>query len=785
MTAITFSGAADWFAGTHAGTHHEVWAGNTSRDTLTMGYAPKMPVAAGIRTWFGGPDAAFYNGCAYIPYASYSGSNTILGVAKHVYATGAWSYNDIKTVAAVEDHLKFNVHVCSDGKILLFLARQDYDDNIHWWKSTNAEDISAFSAEITLTLTGQKPNYPTIARLSSDSNRIYVLFRDAMYGAEQGDGGIWYISSSDEFAGTGNVTGPTKLVDTPAGAVGGNSGLYFHGSTNGTDRIDVAMSHFYDNSTDPKKVHDVVHFYCTASAGTLTVKASDGTTLGTPTVGTSNEDIAYAAFTAANKSLIYDTDVDAGSYRMWVADVQTYSGSPAVTACRYTDGDTNSDYDYLRWDFAAGAWSSAKVVWDASTHGANGPVGSGSGYNNYYGGCRMDPSDSGLIWLCVGTQAATSRLKKLTSTDLFASNRSDVAHGYAQAVRHNIRPAIPFNLAGEHVGKMDVIWCAGVYTSPISYLTVLAHPNWDGAVVAFDLTESSGTPSCKLHGYWGTPSLTAAPTQNVTAVGNGKGITLNGSSQYVVTGINTYGTTISSVLEFWWKPSALNVTQIVGAFSTGGSARCWGGPHSSTPALLFGLGSVSEGAAAGDHGLSTSDWNLATLTIASSTTMSWQTNGVTKRTTAALATKVDVSARLLLGARGIDGPGADNYWTGTIAQAIQYWNDGRGATAALARYNSAAAGTFTSANKTAVVTNGPVVGPTVTPAATLPTGASYTLKLISTSTPAGQTKTGTASTPIVFDGVEIADGDEVSIVVAAASSDKTVAPSVTSFSIAA
>jgi hypothetical protein len=128
--------------------------------------------------------------------------------------------------------------------------------------------------------------------------------------------------------------------------------------------------------------------------------------------------------------------------------------------------------------------------------------------------------------------------------------------------------------------------------------------------------------------------------------------------------------------------------------------------------------------------------------------------------------------------------GVSNVMGGSFSQAVQYWAQ-RDASEALARYNAVAGGTWQSANKTASVTNGPLTGPTVTPAATLPTGASYTLKLVSTSTPAGQTKTGTAATPIVFDGVTIANGDAISLLVTAASTDKTVAPSFASFSIAA
>lgn len=787
MTPVSFSGAADWWAGTKAGTHQEVWAGNASRDTLTMGYGPVMPVAAGIRTWFGGPDAAFYNGCAYVPTASPKAGNMVLGIAKFVYATGTWTYAAVKTITgSVDDHLKFNVHICSDGKILLLLARQDYDNHIHWWKSTNAEDISAWSAERTLTLSGQTPNYPTIARFSSKSNRIYVVFRDAMYGAGAGDGGLWYISSDDEFAtdgGGGHVFGPTKIVATAAGAVGGNSGLYFHGGTNGTDRFDIAFSHFYDNSATPKIVHDVVHFYLEETAANqLEVFASDGTSLGAPAIGSTGSSVAYASFTAANKSLIYDTSVDTGSYRMWVADVQCYDGEPAVTACRYTDGATNTDYDYLRWDFASGAWSSAKVVWDASVDGTNGPVGTGS-YDNYYGGCRMDASDANLMYLCAGNQSGTSRLKKLVSNDLFAANRT-VSEPFTQGRRHNIRPAIPFNLAGEHVGKMDVLWCAGRYTTATSYDTVQVHPYWGGVRNAFDFNEASGTAASKINGYSYTPANVGSPTYNQTGIGNGKAVSFNGTSTAVNlgAGVPLADRSVSALL-MWQKMDGLAATQVMGATDGGGGRKFWG--ILNTNEYILGVGSSSAGSSLGGTGMTAGAWHHWGVLCDESggnPRMAFHLDGTSKFTHTDGYSESGLA--FYIGANN-NGAGGANWVAGDTCQYIEDIAVGRNTAFIAAVAGYAAAGTFVSATKTASVTNGPVVGPTVTPSVTLPTGASYTLKLISTSTPAGQTKTGTASTPIVFDGVTIADGDSVSIEIAAASSDKTVAPTFTSFDLAA
>lgn len=777
LSALSFVGAADWWAGAKDGTHQEVWAGNASRDTLTMGYAPIMPVAVGVRTWFGGPDAAFHNGCAYVPWAGAVGGDTVMGVSKFTCATGAWEHATVATVVgSFDDHNKLNVHICSDGKILLMIARQVYANDLRWWKSDAAEDISSFTTfSKTLAGMGGDPNYATIGRFSGDGGRIYVLLRAAMY-ADLGDGGIWYVASTDEFGSDTNVSAPAKLIATAAGAAGGNSGLYFHGSCNGVDRFDLAISHFYDNSPDPKIVHDVIHCYLTASAGTITVHASDGTNLGTGPV-------AYSAFTKGNGSLIYDTSVDVGNYRIWAADVQCYGGSPAVTACRYNDGDTNTEYDYLRWDFAGTAWSDAKVVWDASADGANGPVGTTSAYNNYYGGCRMDPSDANLMWLSVGDNAGTSRIKKLTSTDLFASARV-VTEPYTQARKHNIRPVIPYNLAGDHIGEMDVLWLAGHYNSATSYNTVHAHPYWSGARQAFDFNESVGTPATKLNNAANTPALIGSPTLGATGVSGGKAMQTNGTDQ----GLNTddsMGLGAASIGAFihWQKLGTLAATQVHGATEGGATRKFWG--ILGTNEWMLGVGSSSVGSSLGGTGITTGAWHHWGVLVGGTGGMPRMTlhlDGVPKLTHA--DSYGEVGRRMWLGMLNNSGSGA-NWVGGAICQFVEDIGAGRDAIWLGKVAGYASAGSFTSAKKTAQVMGGPAVGITVTPAATLPMGTSYDLTLYSDSTPAGQTKTGTAATPIDFDAVTITDGDEVWIEIAAASLDKTQAPRFTGFTLAA
>lgn len=786
MGALSFSGAADWWAGTKAGTHQEVWAGNTSRDTLTMGYAPVMPVAPGTATAAGGPGIVYHNGCAYVPYGVPASGQMTMGIAKFTYATGTWAYHTFETVAELDDHNKVVVHLCSDGKLVAMVARHTiYGQNLTWWKSTNAEDISSWSARMQKSLTLAQPNYPTIARFASHSNRTYVILRDAMYAGGSGDGGIWYVCSTDEFATTANVDTGTKIIASPSGAAGGNSGLYFFGSTNEDDRIDLGFFHFYDNSVSPGVLNDIVHAYLTeAAAGQLAVKASDGTTLGTPAIGSTGSAVAYASFDKTNKSLIYDTSADTGNYRVHVLDIQTYDGLPAISVGRFTDGATNTEQDYLRYDWSGSAWSSEKMIWNAPGDGVNGPIGTGA-YATYVGGARLDPSDPNLMYICVGNQSGTSRLKKLVSNDLFVANRT-VTEPFTQCRRHNVRCVIPFNLAGDHIGKMDVLWAAGRYTSALSFHCMMVTPHWNGAVHAFDMNESSGTPADKLipTGGYSAPANVGSPTLGVTGINNGKAVSFNGTNTAINLGYaNPIGDATVAAILGWFNIDSLAATIGNGCTDGSGGRKFWGTLN--TNEWLLGVGSSSAGSSLGATGVTTGQWmhwGVLIDTSGGNPRLNIHLDGVSKFThTDGFA---ESGLACWIGAINNNGSGA-NWMPGDMCQFVEDWAAGRNAAWIAAVKGYAAAGTFTSATKTASVTNGPVVGPTVTPSATLPTGASYTLKLISTSTPAGQTKTGTASTPIVFDGVTIADGDSVSIEIAAASSDKTVAPSFTSFQIAA
>lgn len=775
LTGFSFTGAADWWAGTKAGTHHEVWAGNTSRDTLTLGYAPRMPASTGTLSAAGGlSGAVFYNGCAYVGIGvPKTGAEMILGVAKFTYATGLWERHLFETVAEKDDHNKVNVHICSDGKIVAMVGRHTiYGQNLTWWKSTNAGDISTWSVKRQKALTLGQPNYPTICRLSGDSNNTYVIMRDAKY-VGGGDGGLWYVYSTDEFDTTTNCTTGTKIIASPTGGGAGDSGLYFHASTNENDRIDLAFFHFVDNTTDPGVENDVVHCYLTASAGVVNVHASDGTDLGTGVV-------AYTSFTKANKSLIYDTSADTGNYPIQVIDCCTYDGSPAVIASRFTDGATNTEYDYLRWDWNGTTWSAEKVIWNAPGDGVNGPIGSGA-YSTYSAGARCDPSNSNLMWICVGNRTGTSRLKKLVSNDLFVANKT-VTEPFTQGRKHNIRPMIPFNLAGEHIGKVDVLWTTGRFTTALSYECFLVGQDWNGAVHAFDFNESSGVAANKLPttDTYGAPANVGGPTYNQTGIGNGKAISFDGINDAfdMGRGAPLADASIAAILH-WQKLDNLSATMVFGA----SGRKFWG--ILDTNEWILGVGASSAGSALGATGITAGAWHHWGVLVDASggnPRFNIHLDGVSKFSHSDAYTELGYS--FYIGANNT-GAGGASWVAGDTCQYIEDWATGRDTAWIDSIFDMATGGTFTSAKKIASVTNGPLTGPVVTPTATLPTGASYTITLYSTSSPSGQTKTGTASTPITFDGISIDDGDEVWFSITITNTDKTVAPTFTEFAIAA
>jgi len=796
LGALSFAGATDWFAGTHAGTHHEVWAGNTSRDTLTMGYAPKMPLAYGGHTWFGGPRGYtdVSRGVTIYSVASL-GTGLRLGLVEINHATGARTEVTLftGTAPALDNHYVLSIYKRADGKYVAMWAFHDYDGvsdtTLRWYVSPNANSIAgtwtSFSKNGVSVPDGLA--YPTIVPLAGDGNRVAVIVRSgSAYG---GDNQVHYATSTDDLNSTANLSAFTLMAKKQL--TGGDRahdsyhGVYYHAypDPDHTDRIWFCASDYYNNTAGAHQVDDVVCFYGTFSGGVATFYAPDGTSLGA--------DVDWTELTAGNLGLAYDSG--AAGTSSWVWDIVVKNGKVYVAFVQHNSLATGTDYDYKVAVITYTGTPSLSVgtAWDSSVDGTNNTL-AGTGKTDttpYAAGISLDKTNPQRAYISFGTSTndTTGRCKiRLVTTANDWSTKTITTPSFLQGRLHNYHPYMPFvsDYTTAPPSFCEMTFETGYLNSWNSVFAMFVTPEWNGALHALDLNEASGTPANKLFfaSVLGTVAKVSTPTMGATGINNGKAMTFNGSSTALDTGIAPQITRLAtSVIMHWTKLAGVAAQQLVGASDAGSGRKFWG--INASNQTFLGVGTASgAGSATGLTAGAWAHWGVLLTLSGGNPQFDFHVNGVSKGTVSNGYSESGL--KLWIGAINSSGSGS-NWASGDFAQYVVDGGESRDAAwlATIAGY--ASAGTFTSASKVASVTNGPVVGPTVTPSATLPAGASYTLKLISTSTPAGQTKTGTAATPIVFDSVTIANGDSVSIQIAAASSDKTVAPSFTSFSLAA
>jgi hypothetical protein len=781
MTAITFSGAADWFAGTHAGTHHEVWAGNTSRDTLTMGYAPKMPLGFGSHVWFGGPKA-FHDvdrGVTIYAVTSVSGAanGTKLSLVEVNNATGARTEVTVESITApaADNHFYLTIYKRADNKYVVMWAFHDYGtyNEIRWFVSTNANSIASWGTVKTSTLAGAA--YPIIYRLDGDGGRVVVIMRSST--AYSGDDNQYYAISTDDLDTLGSWTKfCSKQPGTPESAYGVFMQAY--PDPDNTDRIWFIASDYFVNTYPNHQLDDLIMFYGVFSAGVPTFYAPDGTSLGSS--------VDWADCTTGNLGLAYDSG--ATGYSAWPLDLVVKNGVAYGVFVEEQNPNLGTVYNYkiAVLDFTGTPTLNVRTLWASATDGTNGTLATGTNAYPYPCGavlCRDDPQRA---WVSFGTglSTTTNRAKiRLVTTANNWSTKSISTPSFTQGRCHNFHPVVPFisDFTTPPPAFCEMAYETGYLNTWASVHAMFVMPDWNGSVHAFDFNEGSGTPADKLFlgSVIGAPAKISTPTMGVTGINNGKALSFNGSSTAMNLGYTQQMSkpVVAAIMQ-WVNYDSVTALGLSGVSDSGNGRKFYG--VNATNDMFLGTGNSSD--QTGASGLAAGAWAHLGILVTNAIDYAGHKDGVLKNTSS--GTLAEAGLNHWVGAVN-NGAGGSSWLSGDMCQFIEDWAESRDAAWLLAIAGYAAAGTFTSAAKTAAVTNGPVVGPTVTPTATLPTGASYTLKLISTSTPAGQTKTGTASTPIVFDSVTIADGDSVSIVVAAASSDKTVAPSVTSFSIAA
>jgi hypothetical protein len=312
-----------------------------------------------------------------------------------------------------DDHDAPTLFVDDDGHLLVFYSGH-WGPDVLYRRSENPESLDGFGAEQAIApSTGH--TYPSPYALGED---LYLFYRD-------GNRRLSHVVSTD---GGETWSDERPLVETGAWRGGGT--VYFKIDSNGSDRIDIAVSHA-DSRTIPS-YRDVRHVQF------------DGGDLRSPTGETvSPRDDLPARLDEL--PVVYDSNDR--NWDTWVWDCATFGDRPAVAFVEFRDIDDHR-YRYARW--TGSEWVDSEITSGGSyiTRGNRSKI--------YSGGVSLDGEEPGVCYVSVGDHGG-SKLQRWETDD--AGETWSFADLTDEALQ-NVRPVVP---RGRHEDR-PVLWMQGSYT---------------------------------------------------------------------------------------------------------------------------------------------------------------------------------------------------------------------------------------------------------------------------------------------------------------------------------
>ena len=271
--------------------------GTIDYDTATLNYLSNTDtsyasLSGGAWCWFNRPLAVEYNDATYYGYVDHRGS---IIIAKFDHATNLLDTHTLHYALQNDDHNAPGILVRDDGHILATWS--SHGGNIIYSAiSTEAEDISEWT--FANALTGGQYSYPCPYSLSSESDKIYLIFREDWAYCSN----LSYATSTD---GGATWSAETVMVDN------GDDGVYFVSASNYDDTL-------YFSVTDLASLEYKDIYYFEYSDGAF--RTADGTSIGTP--GT-------LPLSISDLELVYNSSA-VGQYDAYVQDVSAISGNPVM-----------------------------------------------------------------------------------------------------------------------------------------------------------------------------------------------------------------------------------------------------------------------------------------------------------------------------------------------------------------------------------------------------------------------------------------------------------------------
>jgi hypothetical protein len=410
--------------------------------TIAYAVLPVTTIHTGMWCWFNQLRAVRYVGTydkTYTATVDNSGYQVISSINN---LTGATTSFTLSTSIAKDDHNTPNLLILPSGKILAVYSGH-VATTILGRISTNAEDISAWGAEFTLVSVsgdGTGFTYPKAVMLSSESNKIYVFFRE-----NTSAGGRYqsYVTSEDSGA---TWSARSRMYDSYYNSI--MEWGYIQLASNNTDTI-----HF-THSGHPISDAMTSTYYFKYYNGKL--YKSDGTEIGNIPTGTAS------AITNDQITLVYN----GSTTKSWIWDIAlSPAGYPVIAFATFpTANPANSDHRYNVATWNGSSWT---VDLDILGGTAGGSFETDGDQPWYSGGIGIDKLDTTSVYVSrlVGSYF---EIQKWTKNGTWAKTK-DITTGSSV---NNLRPYSPLNYAS----RLPVIWSqTASYPNYWNYTSNMVH----------------------------------------------------------------------------------------------------------------------------------------------------------------------------------------------------------------------------------------------------------------------------------------------------------------------
>ncbi len=397
----------------------------------TPGAAPVVAARNGGWCWFANPRAVRHVGTHDRTYFTVLKSGGDVVIYQWDHDTDAVTSFTLRAALEYDDHANASILVLPDGRLMLTYSKHT-DTTMRQRFSTNPEDISAWSAEVSLDaqVGGELYTYSCPVQLMGIADDPILMFYRQIQGGAWA--GLWRTVSYDDGA-TWGAGAQTWWYHASAAS-------YWQLCRNGDARIDIAIT---DDHPDDAIPNGLYHAYYESAAWHL----SDGTLIGGGLPHAPNE----------------GTQIHPGDpYPAWVWDITIDPDGYPVIAYQETRSEFDHRYRYARW--TGSAWIDNEVceaggtIYSVETSYAGGLAIDRIDVNTLYASREID--GAWALWRYVtADNGATWEGIKLTDDEI--------------APNVHARPVCPDN---PHL-DVRVLWFHGRYTSYTNYnVQMLSYP---------------------------------------------------------------------------------------------------------------------------------------------------------------------------------------------------------------------------------------------------------------------------------------------------------------------